>query len=335
MATMDTKGTKAVYLRDRIEEGPHDAALIDVGVMDDPNAGEPEVTNHEMAAAAGEDLDAVGRRAGEEELDRVHAMRIMSEGLESVLLDRWEAGHLAGAIGIGGPQGMNITATATQGLPRGVPTLAVSTIASGRNRFGPFVGTKDMTLLHSVTDVVRSPLMDSILDSAAGAISGTVDRASGRDSPLTESDATIIGATMLGTTSPGVETAKALLEREDCEVVVFHANGVGGMAMEDLARQGYFDAVLDLTTSTGSDHLVTLHQNRFLLKEGDEYRGGLTFLEFGDGARSNQQTYQVSRDEIDKLAEETGELAHLSVEQGGQGITIYERDGSEAISLDT
>jgi len=177
--------------------------------------------------------------------------------------------------------------------------------------------------------------MDSILDSAAGAISGTVDRASGRDSPLTESDATIIGATMLGTTSPGVETAKALLEREDCEVVVFHANGVGGMAMEDLARQGYFDAVLDLTTSTGSDHLVTLHQNRFLVKEGDEYRGGLTFLEFGDGARSNQQTYQVSRDEIDKLAEETGELAHLSVEQGGQGTIIYERDGSEAISLDT
>lgn len=248
VATMDTKGTEAVHLRDAVSEGPHDTVLIDVGVMDDPVDGEPTVTNHEVATAAGEDLERMRERAREEDLDRVHAMRIMSDGLREILINRWEAGELHGVVSIGGAQGMNITTPAMQALPTGVPTLVVSTIASGKNTFGPFVETKDMTLMHSVTDVVKSPLLDTILDNAAGAISGMVDRASRRGDPLERTDTTIVAATMLGTTTPGVTAAKEYLEREDCEVVVFHPNGVGGMAMEELVRDGYFDAVLDLTT---------------------------------------------------------------------------------------
>ena len=248
IATMDTKGAEAVYLRDRVDEGGHEAILVDVGVMGEPTHGDPTVTNHEVAAAAGEDLDRMRERARGEDLDRVHAMRVMSDGLREILTDRWGEGGLHGAVSIGGAQGMNISTPAMQALPRGVPTLAVSTIASGRNTFGPFVGTKDVTLMHSVTDVVRSPLMDTILDNAAGAISGMVDRSSARADPLERTERTLVAATMLGTTTPGVTAAKELLEREGCEVVVFHPNGVGGMAMEDLVRQDYFDAVLDLTT---------------------------------------------------------------------------------------
>lgn len=248
IATLDTKGREAAYLRDQIEETPHETLLIDVGVMGDPAAGDPDISNAEVAKAAGEDLIKMRAEAREEKLDRVHAMRIMSDGLRAVLTDRWSEGEVRGAISIGGAQGMNITTPAMQALPTGVPTLVVSTIASGKNTFGPFVGRKDMTLMHSVCDIVESPLLETVLDNAAGAISGMVNRATDRDDLFAETETTIIAATMLGTTTPGVTAARELLERDGCEVVVFHPNGVGGMAMEDLIRQGYFDGVLDLTT---------------------------------------------------------------------------------------
>lgn len=92
---------------------------------------------------------------------------------------------------------------------------------------------------------------------------------------------------------------------------------------------------LNLPTSTLSDYLVTLHDQRYLVKRGDEYRVGLRFLELGDQARSNHKLYQVGQEKIDNLAEQTGELVHLSMEQDGLGIIIYEREGSDAISLDT
>lgn len=248
IATLDTKGREAAYLAERVADGPHEVLLVDVGVMGDPVAGDPDVTNAEVAAAAGEDLTEMRAAAREEQLDRVHAMRIMSDGLREVLTERWIDGEVDGAVSIGGAQGMNISTPAMQALPTGVPTLVVSTIASGRNTFGPFVGTKDMTLMHSVADIVESPLVDTVLDNAAGAVAGMVDRSQGRAEPLAETDDAIVAATMLGTTTPGVMAARELLERDDCEVVVFHPNGVGGMAMEGLVREGYFDGVFDLTT---------------------------------------------------------------------------------------
>lgn len=248
VATLDTKGVEASYLCERIETDGFATLLVDVGVMDDPVEGEPDVTNYEIADAAGENLDDMRAKAHAESLDRVHAMRIMSEGLVPILQAAWQDDRIAGAVGIGGAQGLNICTPAFKRLPTGVPTLAVSTIVSGRNEFGPFVGTKDMTLMHSVADIVDSPLVNSVLDNAAGAITGMARRLEDRDGPLFDPGAEVIGATMLGTTTPGVTAGRELLESHGREVVTFHPNGVGGMAMESLVREGYFDGLLDLTT---------------------------------------------------------------------------------------
>lgn len=104
---------------------------------------------------------------------------------------------------------------------------------------------------------------------------------------------------------------------------------------ENGARVGDIADELDLPSSTVSDHLVTLRRNQYLVKHGEEYRLGLRFLELGDRARNYRKIYRVSRDKIDRIAAETGELVHLSVEEDGLGTIIYERGGSEAVSLDT
>jgi uncharacterized protein (UPF0261 family) len=61
---------------------------------------------------------------------------------------------------------------------------------------------------------------------------------------------------MLGTTTPGALRAKAILESHGFEVVAFHQNGTGGIAMEDMIREGVFQGVLDLNLHEIGDHYV-------------------------------------------------------------------------------
>ena len=57
-------------------------------------------------------------------------------------------------------------------------------------------------------------------------------------------------------TTACVERARETLERAGCEVLVFHATGNGGQAMESLIREGLIAGVLDLTTTELADEHV-------------------------------------------------------------------------------
>ena len=118
-------------------------------------------------------------------------------------------------------------------LPVGVPKVIVSPSASGRRAFGPFVGESDVLVMHSVIDILGlNPISRSVFDNAAAAVAGMA-RDAGR--PVSELGGRSVGITMLGHTTPAVMRIKAALERAGHEPVIFHANGVGGPAMEKLA----------------------------------------------------------------------------------------------------
>ena len=70
------------------------------------------------------------------------------------------------------------------------------------------------------------------------------------------SDKPLIAATMFGVTTPCVERAREVLERAGCEVLVFHATGNGGRAMESIIDEGLIAGVLDITTTELADELV-------------------------------------------------------------------------------
>jgi uncharacterized protein (UPF0261 family) len=61
---------------------------------------------------------------------------------------------------------------------------------------------------------------------------------------------------MLGNTTKAVMHIKDRLAEQGMEAVIFHSNGVGGPAMEELAEQGMFAGVIDFTTDELSDELV-------------------------------------------------------------------------------
>jgi uncharacterized protein (UPF0261 family) len=135
-------------------------------------------------------------------------------------------------------------------LPVGVPKVLVSTMASGNT--APYVDVKDLTMMYSVVDIAgMNPLSRRILANAAGAIVGMVTQAQ----PLA-ADRPLVAATMFGVTTPCVTAARERLEAAGYDVLVFHATGSGGRAMEGLIDDGWFAGVLDVTTTEWADEVV-------------------------------------------------------------------------------
>lgn len=92
---------------------------------------------------------------------------------------------------------------------------------------------------------------------------------------------------------------------------------------------------LDITKGTVSNHLATLEEEGLVVNDGNQYRLGLRFFEFGEQIKNQHKIYQVGMPEVDKLAAETGELGNILVEEHGQGIYLYRAKGENALSLDT
>jgi uncharacterized protein (UPF0261 family) len=155
-------------------------------------------------------------------------------------------------LALGGSAGTTIGTAAMRALPLGVPKVMVSTLASGTVR--QFVGDKDIFMLNPVVDILGiNRVSRQVLSQAARAMAGLVTYPRPQPQP---DDKPLVAATMFGVTTPCVERAREALERAGCEVLVFHATGNGGQAMESLVREGVIAGVLDLTTTELADEHV-------------------------------------------------------------------------------
>jgi uncharacterized protein (UPF0261 family) len=168
----------------------------------------------------------------------------------------WFRSHvssISGVLAIGGSAGTSIATAGMRELPTGIPKLMVSTLASGNTR--PYVGTSDIAMLYPVADFTGlNRLTRAVLTNAANAIAGMCCLRLPESE--TASSRPIVAATMFGVTTPCVSRVRALLENAGFEVLVFHATGTGGQAMEQLIRDGFIQAVADITTTELADELV-------------------------------------------------------------------------------
>jgi uncharacterized protein (UPF0261 family) len=245
VGTLDTKGEEFAFARDVIEAQGLDVHVVDTGVLGDP-AFEPDTTSAAVAAAAGTTVDEL-REAG----DRGAAMEAMGEGAAAVVRELYEAGDLDAAFSLGGSGGTSVATTAMRALPYGVPKMMVSTMASGDTR--PYVESRDIAMLYSVADIEGlNQLTRRIISNAALAVVGMVEN----ESDVAVEEKPTVGVTMFGVTTPCVKRAREYLEEQGYEVLVFHATGTGGQAMENLIEQGVIDGVLDVTTTELADELV-------------------------------------------------------------------------------
>ncbi len=244
LGTLDTKGAEYRFVRDRLREAGIGTVLVDCGVHG-TDVADVDIDAPAVAAAAGASLPEL-RATG----DRGTAVTAMAAGARKTLARLWEAGDLDGVVALGGSGGTALAAHAMRALPVGVPKLIVSTVASGDTR--PYVGSQDLTMMYSVADIAGiNRLTARILGNAAAAIAGMV-RAPVPVAPRRP----VVGATMFGVTTPCVTAARQRLEADGYEVLVFHATGTGGAALEGLVGDGTVHGVLDITTTELADELV-------------------------------------------------------------------------------
>jgi uncharacterized protein (UPF0261 family) len=248
VGTLDTKGAEIAYVRDRLVKLGAQPVVIDSGILGEPGC-RADVPREEVALAGGHELDAV-RAAG----SRGAAVELMLEGVRATCLRLYAEGSIRGVLCLGGAEGALLGAAAMHALPVGVPKLIVSPSASGRRAFGPFVGESDVIVMHSVIDILGlNDIARAIFDNAAAAMAGMV-----RDAgwPVSGLGDRCVGITMLGQTTPGVMRLREALIEAGREPVIFHANGVGGPAMEHLIESNSLGGVIDYTLSELANSLL-------------------------------------------------------------------------------
>lgn len=241
----DTKAADFSYLYQRLTKNGLNIITLNTGVKGTTDNFPIDI---EAAAVAAQTDWTIQQLLAKN--DRGIVVEKMGEGAAKIIAQLVKEGKIQGAIGMGGGGGTYIALAAMQTIPIGIPKLCLSTVAA--KDLSRQVGTKDIVLMPSVVDVAGLNSVSRLLISqAAGAISGMI-----ANSHIPPQDKVgSIAISMFGNTTPCVEKCTELLKAKGYEVLAFHAVGTGGRVMESLIREGFFDGVLDITTTELADDL--------------------------------------------------------------------------------
>ncbi|KAI0742688.1 UPF0261 domain protein [Daedaleopsis nitida] len=265
LGTCDTKLDELLYVRKcLLETHSVRVKLVDVGrtpsthpAVDIPQSAilaiQPTSSGSTECACENPDLS---------QLSRNDVITALSSRAARLLVDLVSAHAIHGLISLGGSGGSALAAGVFDALPLGFPKLLVSTMAAGD--VGPYVRDGDVAVMYSVVDIVGlNDILSPVLENAAGAIAGMAraycahtEQRSQAQGPQGPRKTKRIAITMFGVTTPAVTHARAVLSKYACTPYVFHATGAGGRAMERLIGEGFFNGVLDLTTTELADELV-------------------------------------------------------------------------------
>jgi uncharacterized protein (UPF0261 family) len=242
VATLDTKGREAAYVKDCVEKLGIRSMLMDVGTLGEP-LSHPDIKRDEVLKAAGYDLDSIKAK------DRSIAFAAVQKGGAVLARRLFEEGKLHGVFGMGGGTGTAIATHIMRSLPFGLPKVVLSTVASRDVK--EYVGTKDIVMFHSVADILGfNAFMRLILGQAAHAIAGMIEQGS-----KIKKEKPMVAVTAYGINSACALQAEPLLQEMGYEMIAFHANGCGGMAMEEFIAEGLVAGVIDFTTHEIADEM--------------------------------------------------------------------------------
>jgi uncharacterized protein (UPF0261 family) len=242
VTTLDTKGREAAFVKECVQSRGIHPLLMDVGTLGEPLAY-PDITRDEVVKAAGFDLDFIKGK------DRSVAFEVVQKGGAIMAKRLFEKGKLHGVFGMGGGTGTAIVTHIMRSLPFGLPKVVLSTVASRDVK--EYIGTKDIVMFHSVADILGfNEFIRLILGQAAYAICGMIEKGS-----EIQKEKPMIAVTAYGINSVCAMNAEPLLQKRGYEMIAFHANGCGGMAMEEFIAQGLVAGVLDFTTHEIADEM--------------------------------------------------------------------------------
>ena len=236
LVTLDTKDQEAIFLKEQIEKQGLSALLIDIGVVGQAGVS-GDISRQEVIATGGGNLDEILKSPTREK-----ANPFVVAGCTKILTTKIASDEVHAVLGLGGTQGTSTCCDVMQSLPYGLPKVMVSTMASGDT--SGFVGIKDITMMFSVSDILKlNPFTRKILANAAAAICGMAKEETRFE--VDKGEKPLIGMSNLGVLTNGAMEAIRYIESKGYEVIVFHAVGSGGKAMEQMMKEGVIGAVFD------------------------------------------------------------------------------------------
>ncbi len=244
IVTLDTKEVEAGFIKQCLEERGVEVYQLDGSVRRNVNAA-ADITPDQIAAAAGTTMPTV--RALNQEAE---SLEIMIRGAVKCALELHARVGLCGIIGIGGSLGTDLGTAVMRAFPVGLPKVMISTMASGMVR--PFVGTKDIMMLPSICDIAgMNAVTQCVLRNGALALAGM---ALGYK-PVQPSERPLVVISTLGATEKCCGAIRHALELHGFDVMVFHTQGVGGVAMDEAIREQNVSIAVHLSLIEVSDYL--------------------------------------------------------------------------------
>lgn len=241
----DTKGEDFGYLYSNLTKKDVEIITVNTGIFESPTKFKIDFDSSQVATAGNSNILEWRKSA-----DRGKALENMGKGAAKIVADLCAQKKVDGIIGMGGGGGTYMAITAMQVVPFGIPKLCLSTLAT--KDLSSVIGGKDIVLMPSVVDVNGLNAISRVLiGQAAGAICGMME-ASVSEQKVTSGT---IAISVFGNTTLCVDRCTELLKAKNYDVLSFHAVGAGGKTMEALILDGYFDGVLDITTTELADNL--------------------------------------------------------------------------------
>jgi uncharacterized protein (UPF0261 family) len=242
--TLDTKEQEARFVRKCLEDEGLEVYHLDASIRRTIEGG-AEIGPDRIAAAAGTTMPEVRALNHEGK-----CLGVMIEGAIACSHELHERVGLSGVIGVGGSMGTSLGTAIMRSLPFGLPKVMVSTMASGMTK--PFVGTRDIVMVHSVCDISGlNTITRSVFRNGALAVAGMARGYTTAKS----SDKPIVVISTLGTTEKCSARVRKFLEEKGFEVMVFHTLGTGGVIMDEVVREQDVAVVVDLSLVEVNDFL--------------------------------------------------------------------------------
>lgn len=234
----DTKYKEAKFIKDFIENTGIQGLVINTATGPAPSYNF-DISREEVAAAYGTPWEEMESKTKGEKID------YMKDAVASYVEKLYADNKIDGIISVGGLQNTVMAANAMQRMPIGFPKVMATTVASGTRKFDLVVGDKDITVMPAICDFTGLNIVTrQVISNACACCVGMVQYAG---HILKKEDKPVVAVTLMGVTNNGAIAAVDELERAGMEVIGFHATGVGGATMEEMAAAGLVDGILDLT----------------------------------------------------------------------------------------
>lgn len=251
LGSFDTKSDELSFLKERVA----DFGCVPVTMDTSTGRAAPVAVDYgaeAVAAAAGADISELRSTR-----DTNRATQTMIRGASRLLADLYARGGVDGVTSIGGASNTGLSTAVMGVLPFGVPKVMLSSMAAVPAYAGSYFGTKDITMIHSVVDIAGlNPLLRNAITRTASAVCAMAANSTALSLKGTGEGRPKVAMTEFKFSEKCCRRAVEVLTAAGCEVVCFHAQGLGDRAMEELVVEGVVDAVMDIVPAGISEELL-------------------------------------------------------------------------------